>query len=75
MATVKENNVEKFIECKTFFKIFLKYSFNFFTLVSNFPQFISHYLTLKFNHFLIQSVFLAALTLKMNVLSRFSTLL
>ncbi len=43
----KKNIVEKFLECKTFFKIFLTHSFNFFTLSSNFNPFILYYLQIE----------------------------
>ncbi len=39
-TTVKKNIVEKFIEYKTFFRIFLTHFFYFFTLASNLPPFI-----------------------------------
>ncbi len=71
--TVKKNIVEKFKERKTFFKIFLSHSFNFFTLASNFPTFLRlSCITFKLSHFFIQTIFLAPLNLKVILLFRWN---
>ncbi len=47
VVTAKKNIVEKFIERKTYFKIFLTQSFNFFALALNFPLLIWYYLQIE----------------------------